>query len=414
MDSLRFIRDNLRFLSVGVVLLLTSCAGQTFFISIFAAQIMSEFALTDGQWGGLYTIATTVSAVVLFWAGSLSDRFRVRTLCWVVMPGLAIACIAMGLNTSVVGLGIILFLLRFFGQGMMYQLTATSMARWFVGRRGLALSISAMGFAFGQAFYPMIFAALLSLWDWRILWGVAAGLVLIALPFVLWALTFERTPAFHTETTSSVGMEGRHWTRPEVLKSSFFLMLLPMLLGPSAWGTALFFQQVHIAEIKGWPLVDYLALIPVLTAVSVAVTLSSGALIDRFGSGRAMQVFLLPWIAGFAVLGVTDSLAVAAFAFVLLGIATGLQATLITAFWAEYFGTRHIGATKAASTSIMVFGSAVGPGISGVMIDFGYSFPDQMFAISLYFLVSAVLVWVAVTRAQPLLAAPAEIHVERA
>lgn len=415
MASLRFIRDNARFLSAGVALMLTSSPGQTFFISIFAAEIMSAYSLTDGQWGGLYTLATTVSAVALFWAGTLTDRFRVRILAWLVMPGLALACIAMGFNTSLVGLGVILFVLRFLGQGMMYQLAATAMARWFVRRRGLALSISAMGFAFGQAFYPIGFASLLELFPWRVLWSFAAALVLLAFPIVLWLLTFERTPASHADSGEvGTGMGNRHWTRPEVLRSGFFWMLLPTLMGPSAWGTSLFFQQVHIATVKGWALVDYLALIPLLTVISVAVTLSSGAMIDRFGTSRAMQMFLFPWILGFAILAQTDSLAVAALAFALLGVATGLQATLITAFWSEYFGTRHIGAIKAASTSIMVLGSAIGPGITGALIDLGFDFPRQMWGISVYFMLAMALVWIAVTRARPELPRAAQVEVERA
>ena len=414
MDSLRFIRDNLRFLSVGVILLLTSCPGQTFFISIYAAEIMTEFSLSDGQWGGAYTLATTASAIALFWAGGLTDRFRVRGLAWIVLPGLALACIAMGMNTSVTGLVLIIFFLRFFGQGMTFQLAATAMARWFVGRRGLALSISAMGFAFGQAFYPIIFAALMEHLNWRLLWFIAAALVLIAFPIIFYLLRLERTPGSHTEVSRSAGMDNRHWTRAEVLRSPFFLMLLPMLIGPPAWGTALFFQQVHIANVKGWPLVDYLALIPLMTAISVAVTLTSGALIDRFGSGRAMQLFLMPWIAAFMVLGLTESLFVAAFAFALFGVATGLQATLITAFWAEFFGTRHIGAIKAVSTSIGVFGSAIGPGISGYLVDQGYDFPTQMLAICGYFAIAMVMVWLAVEPALRRLPGAAEVNVEGA
>ena len=102
MATFRFIRDNLRFLSAGVVLLLSSCPGQTFFISIFAAQIMAEFSLSDGDWGLVYTFATTASAVALFWAGALTDRFRVRLLAVIVMPGLALSCVAMGINTSLI------------------------------------------------------------------------------------------------------------------------------------------------------------------------------------------------------------------------------------------------------------------------------------------------------------------------
>ncbi|MEK6215952.1 MAG: MFS transporter, partial [Boseongicola sp.] len=194
------------------------------------------------------------------------------------------------------------------------------------------------------------------------------------------------------EAANSVGMHGRHWTRPEVLRSRFFWMLLPMLIGPQAWGTALFFQQVHIAEVKGWPLVDYVALIPLLTAVSVVAAVLSGQAIDRFGSARLAVVYLIPLAFAFLVLGLAETLAMAAVGMVLFGIGHGIQATLPAAFWAEFFGTRHIGAIKAVSTSIMVFGSAVGPGISGVLIDLGLTFPEQMLGIVVYFVAANILV----------------------
>ncbi len=412
MTAFQFIRDNCRFLAAGVILTLNSSFGQTFVISIFAAQIMAEFSLSAGGWGLIYTAATTASAIVMFWAGVLTDRFRARTLAWFVMPGLALTCIAMGANRSVIGLLFIIFFLRFLGQGMTSQLAAVSMARWFAARRGLALSIASMGFALGQAVIPVLFAALLLWMDWHWLWFISAGFLMVCLPVVSWLLTQERTPQSLAEETHFTGMGGRHWTRAEVVTSRFFWMLAPLLLGPSAWGTALFFQQVHIAEVKGWPLVEYLALIPVMTLVSVTVTLITGQLIDRLGSGRLLLVFPLTWIAGFLILAFSDTLTSAAFAFVVFGMATGMQATLITAFWAEFFGTRHIGSIKATSTSIMVFGSAVGPGISGVLIDFGFDFPSQMVPIAGYFVVAMVLVWLAVSRANQQL--PAKVDVERA
>ena len=409
MGSFAFLRDNLRFLSAGVLLTLNSSFGQTFFISIFAAQIMADFALSPGEWGFLYTIGTTASAVVMFWAGALTDRFRARALACLVMPGLALTCIAMGANRSVLGLVLIVFCLRFFGQGMMFQLASVSMARWFSRKRGLALSVSAMGFWFGQAAIPVFFAFLLLRLDWHVLWYLSAVFVVLCFPVLLWLLSQERTPQALSKEEQSTGMHGRHWTRLEVIRSSFFWMLVPLLLGPPAWGTALFFQQVHIAEVKNWPLVEYLALIPVMTVVSVAVTLVTGALVDRFGSGRLLQVFPASWIAGFLLLASAETLFVAAVAFLIFGIATGMQATLITAFWAEYFGTRHIGAIKATSASLMVFGSAIGPGISGFFIDLGYVFPTQMYAISLYFLIALAFVWAAVQQANRDL--PAKVNV---
>ena len=76
MRSGSFLRDNAAWLSAGFLLTLSSSFGQTFFISLFAGQIRETFALSNGQWGGLYTLATTASALVMVWTGALTDRYR--------------------------------------------------------------------------------------------------------------------------------------------------------------------------------------------------------------------------------------------------------------------------------------------------------------------------------------------------
>jgi MFS family permease len=405
MSLASFLRENRRPLSAGVLLTFSSSCGQTYFIALFAAQVMATYSLTDGQWGGIYTASTTASAIVMFWAGALTDSYRVRTLAWGVIPGLALVCLAMAANSTLVGLIVIIFLLRLLGQGMMSQFAEVSMARWFAGRRGLALSISAMGFAVGQAVLPVIIAGLFVFMDWRWIWVIAAISMLATFPALLRLLAAERTPQSLAAAATTTGMDNRHWTRPEVLKSPVFWLILPMLLGPPSWGTALFFQQVHIANVKGWPLLDYLALIPLLTIVSITVTLTAGQLIDRVGSGRIMRVYLFPWMVGFILLAFAKTLPAASVSFVFFGIGMGVQTTVITTFWAEFFGTRHIGSIKAVSTSIMVFGSAIGPGITGMLIDFGYSFPDQMLGIAAYFFIANILVWIALRRATKALGA---------
>jgi MFS family permease len=409
-----FLRENARFLTAGGLLSLSSSYGQTFFIAIFAGQIMMAFGLTDGQWGLLYTLSTIVSATIMLWAGALTDRFRVRTLAAVVMPGLALACVAMSVNTSVAGLAVIILLLRFLGQGMMSQLAIVAMARWFVARRGLALSISGLGFAVGQAIFPLGFAALLERVDWRLLWLVAAGLLIMTFPVIHRLLAAERTPQSLGEGKSTTGMGGRHWTRREMMGNRLFWLMLPMLLGPPAWGTALFFQQVHIAEVKGWSLVEYLALLPLFTLTAVIFTLASGQLIDRFGSGRLAQVYLLPYAAAFAVLAFADTLPVAALGLMLFGVGSGIQSTLPAAFWSQFYGTRHIGAIKAVSNSVAILGSAIGPGLSGALIDLGWTFPEQMLSIAVYFILAAALVIIGVRHARPYLSTAAEVDVERA
>lgn len=400
MALLTFLRENIRFLSAGAVLSFSSSYGQTVFIAIFAAQIMDAYGLSDGQWGALYTLSTTASALAMFWAGGLADLFRIRTLTWVIVPALALVCLAMAASTHVVGLVVIVFLLRLLGQGMMTQLAVVAMARWFAARRGLALSLSALGLAAGTAAFPVLVASLFEIMSWRAVWVLSAALLMLTLPLILWLLSAERLPKSHAEAPDAAGMSGRHWTRPEVLRSRVFWLLVPMLLGPPAWGTALYFQQVHVAEVKNWPLVDYLALVPLLAAISVVSTLLSGQAIDRFGVARLANVYLLPMALAFFIIGQAETIAMAAVGFAALGVGIGIQATLPAAFWAEFFGTRHIGAIKAVSASIMVFGSAIGPGVSGLLIDAGFTFPEQMLGIAVYFLIATVLVWIAVRDAR--------------
>ena len=61
----RFYRDNARWLAAGLVLTLCSSFGQTFFISLFAAEIKQAHGLTDGGWGAVYTAGTLTSAALL-------------------------------------------------------------------------------------------------------------------------------------------------------------------------------------------------------------------------------------------------------------------------------------------------------------------------------------------------------------
>lgn len=407
MPLLSFLRANAAFLLAGALLSFTSSYGQTFFISVFAGEIRADFGLTDGQWGGIYTLGTTISALVMIWSGALTDVFRTRHLALIVMPGLALACIGMFAVQHVALLVVVIFALRIMGQGMMHQLAVVSMARWFVGKRGTALSIASMGVALGQAILPLIFVALMGWIDWRLLWLVAAGLVLAVIPVILRLLRLERTPQSIAQDSEVTGMAGRHWTRGEVLRTPLFWLLVPALLGPPAWGTALFFQQVHLTEVKGWALGEFVALLPLFTLVLVLTNFASGLAVDRFGAGRVVSLQMIPCAAGFLVLAMAPTIAWAALGMALYATGQGMAQTAVGAFWAEYFGTRFLGAIKAAAAAIMVFGSAIGPGVTGYLIDWGIDFPAQMFGISAYFAVAAALAALGIARARNALAATA-------
>lgn len=391
MGFFAFLRINAAWLAAGFLLTFTSSFGQTFFISLFAGEIREKFQLSNGQWGGLYTIATTASAIAMVWAGTLTDRYRVRSLGPIVFAGLALAALAMAAVPSVWVLVIVIFALRLTGQGMSNQLAIVAMARWFVATRGKALAIARLGYSTGEALLPMIFVALLALVQWRLLWVAAAGIVLLAIPPLAVLLQRERIPSEMAAGQDATGMDGRHWSRSDVLGHRLFWFAVPLLIGPPAFGTALFFHQVHLAEVKGWELLQFVALFPVYSGMGLVVMLASGWAVDRLGTARMIPWLLLPMAAGFFLMGRAETLSGAAVAFVLLALTTGANGTVPSAFWAEFYGTRHIGSIKALASALMVFGSAIGPGLTGLLIDLGYPLPTQMVGIALYFVVAALL-----------------------
>ena len=77
---LRFFLDNSRWLATGISLAFGSAFGQTWFISLSAGEIRAEFGLSDGEWGGIYTIATLASALLLLSRGSLADTMPLSRL----------------------------------------------------------------------------------------------------------------------------------------------------------------------------------------------------------------------------------------------------------------------------------------------------------------------------------------------
>ena len=399
-NLIAFINQNSRWLAAGGLLTLLSGFGQTYFISIFAAQIQSDFGLTHGGWGAIYSIGTTASAGVMIWAGGLTDRWRARSLGVLVLALLATSCLAMAINPYAALLPLVIFALRLTGQGMCSHIAIVAMARWFVATRGKALAIAALGFSLGEAVLPLSFVALLTIWPWRLLWVGAAIVALIGIPILLALLRTERTPQSMATENQSAGMSGLHWTRRSALHHPLFWFMVPALLGPSAFNTAFFFHQVYFAEIKGWTHLSLVSMFPIYTLAGIGAMIVSGIALDRFGTARLMPLYQLPMIVAFLIFSTSTTMLQLSVGFVFLAMTTGMNSTLPNAFWAEFYGTQNIGSIKAMATAVMVLGSAIGPGLTGILIDFGVDLTTQYIAVAAYFLFASAVMWIGIRRAR--------------
>lgn len=399
MRLLPYLRANASFLTAGAMLTFLSSFGQTYFISLFAGEVRTSFDLSHGAWGGIYMVGTMASAALMIWAGGLTDLFRVRVLAPIVLGGLAAACLAMAFNPWVWALPLIVFALRFFGQGMCSHIAVIAMARWFVATRGRALSIASLGFAMGEALVPMAVVAAMSMMAWQNLWVMGAMVCIAAIPILSRLLAQERTPASHADTDISVGMSGRHWRRMEALRHPLFWCMVPAVLGPAAFNTAFFFHQVHVSEIKGLEHLVFVSFFPLYTAVGITSMVLSGWALDRLGTARLTPFYQLPMVAAFLTFAFTPSAGGLALGFVFLGMTSGANSTLPNAFWAEFYGTAHIGSIKSMATAVMVLGSAIGPGLTGLLIDLGVGIETQFIGVAMFFVATTLLMVFGITRA---------------
>ncbi|NTF32664.1 MFS transporter [Rhizobium skierniewicense] len=380
---LSFLRGNSRWLGAGFAVLFASSFGQTFFISLSGGEIRRDFGLSDGDFGLLYMGVTLASALSLVWLGKLADRWSFRQIIGLAVPVLALGALCLAHAFSIATLIGGLYLLRLFGQGMMVHIAYTSLGRWFAAERGRAVSLSALGLNAGQAVLPMLAVAGMAAFGWRSIWLLAAiFLVALILPMVLTLVKIERVPT--TASTTRVSNNNRNWTRQQVIRDPCFYLLMLGMLPPAFISNTIFFHQVHLAQSKSWPVELLASSFFLYAAVAIANSIVSGYLVDRFSALRLLPFYLIPFGVGCVLLAVVDAPWVVFAFMVLYGISDGFSLTLFGSLWPEVYGVRFLGTIRAVIVAIMVFASALGPGIGGLLIDNGVAFTSQIFAMGVY------------------------------
>jgi len=373
-DYVRFLRASPRLLAFGFLLAFFSSFGQTFFIGLFSADIRAAFTLSHGEFGSIYSAATLASGLSLPWLGRLVDELDLRTYTYAVTALLASACFLLAAADSLLVLGLAILGLRLGGQGLMSHVSVTSMARYFEGDRGKAVSVASMGHPGGEAALPLAAVATAGVLGWRGAWiAFGVALLVVLVPLVAWTLRGHgERHRLHLARLAAAGAGAvREWSRRHVLRDPRFWLSLPVVLASSFIVTGVFFHGAHLAGSKGWSLGWFAGSFTAYALSTVASSLAAGPLIDRFGARRVLPFYLIPLGVALAVLAGADHPLVA-FAFMLTaGLSTGINFVMGAALWADLYGTTHIGAIRAMVQGLMVLSTAASPVAMGWLLDLG-------------------------------------------
>jgi len=169
-----------------------------------------------------------------------------------------------------------------------------------------------------------------------------------------------------------------------VLRDPCFWAVCIGVLAPAFIGTSVFFHQIHLSELKGWTPTVIASSFTVMSITSVCVGLLAGQMIDRLSARQLLPYFLFPLALGCSVLSLGAPPLTMWVFMLLLGMSYGISGAVFGAIWPEVYGLRHLGSVRAVVSAAMVFASALGPGLTGWLIDRGIGFEIQMLCMSAY------------------------------
>ena len=393
---------NKKVIIFGFIFTFFSSFGQSFFLGLFNAPIRNELDITHGEFGTIYASATICSSILLIWVGKKIDEYRLLHYSFFVILLLSFSSLLFSFVNSIYFLTIGIFLMRFSGQGLMSHTSTTAISRFFIKSRGKALSTIWFGLSTAEFILPVFITYLVFLYSWRVVWQGISLIIIILLPVIIYhciknVYLESREEDFYENKVDKI----KNWTRLEVIKDyRFYIVSLNMLAGP--WIiTGIFIYQSFITEAKLWSSFAIPKAFMFYSITSILSLILSGFLVDKFTSRRLLPLINIPLLLSMLTLILLENELSAIFFLGLIGVTNGLANVLGSSTWAEIYGVKHIGSIKALTTALMVFSTAFGTALFGILIDKGFTIENIAMISGSYIAVSLILLLIFRKKLEP-------------
>ena len=377
----------------GFIFTFFSSFGQSFFLGLFNAPIRNELGISHGQFGNIYATATICSSLLLIWVGKKIDDYRILNYSLFVIILLFLSALFFSFINSIYFLALGIFLMRFSGQGLMSHTSTTTISKFFEKTRGKALSTAWFGLSTAEFILPVLVTYLLVIYSWRSVWQGIAILVIIFLPIVILNTikSIQLDSREESKNYDNKKIKIKSWRRRDVIKDyRFYIVSLNMLAMP--WiATGVFVYQSFISDSKMWATYTIPKAFMVYSITSIVTLFISGFLVDKF-TGRKLILFMnIPLLLAMFTLFQFNHEIFAYIFLGLIGISNGLANILGSSTWAEIYGVKYIGSIKALTTAFMVFSTAFGTAVFGLLIDNGFTIENIALTAAFYILISLFL-----------------------
>ncbi len=371
---------------VGASLLIMSIMWAVYYaFGVFFKPMLNEFGWTRAVTSGAFSLASMINALLTIAMGGLTDRFGPRmviTFCGLL---LGLGSILMSQISTVSHLYLFYGILIGAGMSGAFIPLVSTVARWFLKRRGLMTGIVAAGSGMGALIGPSVASRLIPVYGWRVSYAILGGIALLVA--ILFAQFIKRDPTQVGQVAYgenqieqkqlNLRVEG-HSLREAVYTNQFWVFSATGF----CYGYCLFTIMVHMT-----PHAIELGILPI-HAANILATVGGGGILGKVLLGRAgdiigsRQALLLSFILMSAALIWLVPAKTAWMLFAIAGIfgfAYGGVSVSHSPIIAELFGLRSHGLIFGVFDVGVMGGGAIGPLLTGYIFDVTNSYRMAIF-----------------------------------
>jgi MFS family permease len=349
--------------------------GARLSFGVFFKPMLHEFDWTRSLTSGAFTLSMLFQGLGSMYLGRLNDKLGPRLVMTICGAFLGVGVLLMSQVGGAWQLYLFYGVLVGIGMGGAFVALLSTVARWFVKRRGMMTGIVIAGVGLGTLIIPPIASWLISIYNWRMSYVIVGSIVLVI--GVLAAQLLRRDPTKmglvpHGEQKvdeQRLGSGEQGFSLSEAIHTRQFWMIV---IAYFCLGYCVFTINVHLVPtitdigISATTAANVLAVSGALTAVGCMVL---GSTIDRIGSRYVLLIsFTMITASVLWLVGIKQVWMFYLYA-VIYGLGSGGGAPAESTLTAELFGMKSHGAIFGFVSFCFTIGGAVGPFLTGYLFD---------------------------------------------
>jgi len=370
--------------------------GVLFTFGVFFKPMLTDLGWTRAVTSGAFAVFWIIQGLLSIVMGRINDRFGPRIVITVCGFVLGLGYLLMSQTGTLWQLYLFYGVIIATGMSGTFVPIASTVARWFVKRRGMMTGIVVAGSGVGGLIAPPLANWLISIYDWRVSYIILGSIALVVV--ILFAQLLRRDPAqvgLMPYGGSKEEMELKGSTKAFSLKEAAsvrqFWLVFSMYL---CLGFALFIILVHIAPHAtdlGFSAATAANILAAAGGGGVIGRLLLGGAADRIGNRRVFIIgFVLMAAALLWLVPATETWTLYLFA-IIFGFATGGCIMSESPLVAELFGLRSHGLILGVTSFGFCIGAAAGPFLAGYIFDVTGSYNVAFLACAVVSVVGLIL-----------------------